>query len=287
MRDLGTSLCAGSAVRRSATPSAECVVTVSTASPDCLTQGTAEALSRALDGNELSRLTRLKDDDARRQYVVAHVLLRTALSAQYPAMPSEWRFRRTPTGESAIVHPPEAAALFFSLSHTRSLVVCAVSATCRVGVDAERVEAGPELAQLAPHVLSEDERNEWAQAGLTTRGDRFYRLWTLKEALLKAVGRGLRTPPSCVGFRLPDGLPPELACLPPELGDRREWSFRTLGLSAMHVCSLAVRIPPDEPLRVQWRNSSVGELAEHACCLQPVTPVPYTAPTAGVVRRTA
>jgi hypothetical protein len=69
---------------------AERVVTVASACPDYLTSETVELLRKVLDKGELSRLVRLKDDDARRQSLVAHVLLRTVFSAHCHVLPSEW-----------------------------------------------------------------------------------------------------------------------------------------------------------------------------------------------------
>jgi len=267
----------------------EYTVTVSTTCPDRLTVESAKALSRLLDKKELSRLRNLKNDDAWRQYLAAHALLRTALSSQHPVMPFEWRFSRTQTGQPMLIHPPAAKALFFSLSHTKGLAVCAVSATAKVGVDAERVDSTIELSQLAPHVFSPIEWKRWAQElPPLERVECFYKLWTLKEALLKATGRGLSVSPSCLSFHFPDGLPPHLAQLPPELGYCEDWSFRAVDFKDLHVCALAAHVPSGEPLRVSWRDYSIKELVNCACQAIPVMTAPCTASTAdGRARKTS
>ena len=243
------------------------------ARPDDLTSESAEILIGVLDETERSRLASLKNNDTRRQYLVGHALMRVTLSAMGPAMPDEWRFDRTPWGQPGICHPQSAASVFFSLSHTMSLVVCAVSAACKVGVDAEKIDASVEVAELAPHVLSEEEREWWHREEPATRASqrsaasqssirlsRFYQLWTLKESLLKTVGRGLHSPPSCLSFRLTDGIPPQLMQLPEELGRRGEWSFRVFEPTQVHVCALTAHVPASEPLRVSWRHVEIEEL---------------------------
>ena len=238
------------------------VVTVMTACPDFLTHETEEALRTALNGEELSRLASLRDDDARQQYLVAHVLLRCALSSQQPVSLSSWQFRRVPSGAPVVAAPLAAMTLSFSLSHTRSLVVCAVSATCKVGVDVEKIEEAVDVHQLALHVLSKGERDEWDREAQSRQAERFYFLWTLKEAFLKAVGQGLRTPPDAVGFRLQQGLHPELVCLPRELGAPGDWSFRTLEISDVHACALAIRITPGKPFLIHLEHASLEELVQ-------------------------
>lgn len=248
------------------------VVTVLTACPDELTRQEAEVLGGLLDEEERSRLGRLQDDDARRQYLVAHALLRIALSLRYPAMPAEWRFRRTPTAQPLIQSPERGVPLFFSLSHTRSLVVCSVSTSWEVGVDVERFDASIDLEPLTPLVYSKEERLWWQQGDTATRVHRFFRLWTLKEALLKATGRGLTIPLSRVGFRVAGGQHPELMNLPPDLGRLRDWSFRMLEPTAEHVCALAVRAPVGAPFLVALTGLSVETLAAQVRRQRPAGP---------------
>lgn len=248
------------------------VVTVMTACPDFLTHETEEALGTALNAEELARLASLRDDDARRQYLVAHVLLRSALSSQHPASLSSWQFRRAPSGAPVVAAPLEAMTLSFSLSHTRSLVVCAVSATCNVGVDVEKIEEAVDVQQLALHVFSKGERDVWVREAQSRQAERFYCLWSLKEAILKAVGRGLRTPPDAVSFRLQRALHPELVCLPRELGEPGDWSFRTLEISDAHACALAVRIAPGMPFLIQMEHASLEELIQCARADHRLTP---------------
>lgn len=271
MINSGASLGKDSEADEPAMPTPRRVVTIVSACSDSLTNKVSETLRKVLDESELSRLASLKNEDLRCQYLVAHALLRTALSVQFSALPSEWRFRRSSSGAPVIEKPIEARGLNFTLSHTQSLVVCAISETCRVGVDAEKIKTDFDLAQLIPHVFSEDEMDEFVQEELETRADRFYHLWTLKEALLKAIGQGLRIKPTSVSFSSPMSLTPELVHLPPELGHRGEWSFRTLGISEMHACALAVRIPPKEPFHIHFKKTAVDKLVKDVQNNEPVT----------------
>ncbi len=216
-----------------------------------------------LDEVERFRLEKLKDDDAQRQYLVAHVLLRTSLSYIHPLKPSEWRFGRTTSGQPVIRYPQSIAPLFFSLSHTRSLVVCAVSPAYRVGVDTEKIENSLDISELVPHVFSEYER-EWLQCDeVPVRLRRFYQLWTLKESLLKAVGVGLKLPPSHISFRFSDASP-ELSQLPAEFGHRGEWTFRIFEPTQAHICALTVETQTTKSLTVSRISQSIKELIGYA-----------------------
>ena len=75
----------------------------------------------------------------------------------------------------------------FSIAHSGGIVLCAVSTDAEIGVDIE---------QIIPIKLADYEEqlteNEWEY--IQTAADQqiaFYKIWTKKEALLKALGRGI------------------------------------------------------------------------------------------------
>jgi 4'-phosphopantetheinyl transferase len=74
----------------------------------------------------------------------------------------------------------------------------ALSEEGEVGVDVERVRELPDLEALAKRCFSAGEWDRFRQLGSEERGRWFFRLWTRKEAVLKAMGTGLLVEPSRV-----------------------------------------------------------------------------------------
>ena len=80
--------------------------------------------------------------------------------------------------------------LDFNITHSGPLVACAIASDRKIGIDVE--EARP--------IDFEDFRNiwrpdEWAAITAPNAGyGTFYRLWTSKEAVMKADGRGMSLP---------------------------------------------------------------------------------------------
>lgn len=91
----------------------------------------------------------------------------------------------------------------FNLSHSHDRVCIAVSAYSPVGVDVERVRSQMEVDKLADLVMSVSEKTAWSQLQKEERQIAFFRLWTRKEAVVKATGEGLfRSLPSfSVGWK--------------------------------------------------------------------------------------
>ena len=237
-------------------------ITFWSASPDGVSSQTAAVFEGVLDDFELSRLKRFRSSDAKRQYLVAHALLRVALSDCHPVRPHEWRFSRSESGKPHLSYPDPIAPVYFSLSHTKSLVVCTVSQRGRIGVDVEWIDPDAEVDDLARRLFSKEEFGWWRNEDPSVRLRRFYEQWTLKESFLKAVGRGLIEEPSCVSFVRTESGWPKLLQIPPGLGSLNNWSFQMLTPTKEHVSSIAINSSISAPcLPVDCRELICDEIA--------------------------
>ena len=91
-------------------------------------------------------------------------------------------------------------ALYFSITHTRGHVFCALSDK-PVGIDAEEMDRNISLA-LADKILSPGERRQYAAAA--DKRLALLTFWVLKEAQVKCEGTGLRGYPVHTDFSLDD-----------------------------------------------------------------------------------
>lgn len=85
---------------------------------------------------------------------------------------------------------PEVPGLCFNLSHSKDLVICAVS-TMDVGCDVEYVRQAPK--KVAERYFGETEK-AFLKDGQSEYDERFFRLWTIKESYMKMTGEGMRLP---------------------------------------------------------------------------------------------
>lgn len=130
---------------------------------------------------------------ARPEHRLARWLVRAALSRVLAVPPERWVFEAPRRGRPFIAGPPEGLGLRFSLSHTPGFLAVAIAAEGAVGLDAEDTSRPGELMGVARRYFTRRELRELdAMATETDRRERFFALWTLKEAYLKAAGLGLR-----------------------------------------------------------------------------------------------
>ena len=89
---------------------------------------------------------------------------------------------------------PECKGIYFNLSHSQDMVLCAVSEN-PVGCDIEKVTNAP--LEVAEHYFSQKECQYIADASNSADADhRFFRLWTLKESYMKMTGEGISLSPN-------------------------------------------------------------------------------------------
>lgn len=142
-----------------------------------------------LDPKERGRAEDFRTTELRAQYIAAHALVRTALSAYGPFRPAEWRYVYGPWGQPTLVGAP--IDLRFSLSHSGRRTAVAVTVGRAVGLDLEAVDPGKDTLPVAKRFFTESEMSLLRGCDDSVRAARFTRLWTVKEAVLKARGVGL------------------------------------------------------------------------------------------------
>ena len=196
-----------------------------------------------LSPEEAAAERRFRVQGARREHLAARALVRTTLSRYADVAPRRWRFANGPQGRPEVAGPADAPPLRFNLSHTRGLVACLVTLELDAGVDVERParRLGDPLA-LARHGFAPAERRALERLGETARRELFFRLWTLKEAYVKARGSGfLALPASRVACEIaPDGV--IRLSLEPELDDPPEaWQMALLAATPEHRLAVAIR----------------------------------------------
>ena len=97
-----------------------------------------------------------------------------------------------------------ADRLQFNVSHCQDHILIGLTLRVPVGVDLERIRPLPNWYALAAHCCSAQELNWLAGRPANDQERDFFRLWTAKEAVLKALGTGLASPPERVTISLPD-----------------------------------------------------------------------------------
>ncbi|MCS7020976.1 MAG: 4'-phosphopantetheinyl transferase superfamily protein [Gemmataceae bacterium] len=157
---------------------------------------------QSLTEMEKDRARRYRSAAARIQFVTCRSALRNWLGHCLDMRPAEVPLTVSENGKPVLAisrqtntqtgtydeHPP--SVLHFNVAHTDGQGIIAL-ARHEVGVDIERVRPIDDIAGLLRRYFTPCEQLWWQRQEESTRLDAFFRLWTCKEAVLKAVGRSL------------------------------------------------------------------------------------------------
>lgn len=213
------------------------------AEPAWLATSTAQCFTPWLSEEEQERWQRFRHEADRQRFLLARALTRSVLANCLQQKPESLQFIRNSHGKPELVQSaatPEQR-LKFNVSHTQGMVVLAVTMADEVGVDVEAVTRDAEMLALAERFFAESETALLRAAVPSQMRDLFFRLWTLKEAYVKARGLGLQLGLDSFAFGMDAALTPSL--LRAEVDDVTRWSCFSLTYAESFRIAVAVASP--------------------------------------------
>lgn len=188
------------------------------------------------------------------QHIVTRALVRTALSHYAEIRPEDWEFSFNSFGRPEVVNINLPCQLSFNLSHCKGLILCAISQNNKIGIDVEKMNPHQSILDVAKGSFSEREVSEMNNLAPEFRTRRFYEIWTLKEAYIKARGMGLSLPLELFSFHLAENQPIRTTFDPLMEENDERWQFRLFSLLSGYQSALALEFPKKSPLEIIVRK---------------------------------
>ncbi len=142
-----------------------------------------------LSADEYQRAMRFHFPIHRQRFIVARAILRQILSYYLKVAPQEIRFAYT-EHEKPYLLSPDNTSLQFNTSHSEDFAIYAFSLNHPIGIDIEKIQDDYNPA-VAERFFSPKENGDLQQLPPQGRIRGFYRIWSRKEAMIKAIGKGL------------------------------------------------------------------------------------------------
>lgn len=144
-------------------------------------------LARVLPSEERERAKSLTPIAARR-FVVARGILRTLLAGFTGTAAEKLRFNYGISGKPSLLDRDD---IHFNISHSADLGLFAFSPDRPVGVDVENERPVRRLLDVAQRFMSDDELRSLVDTAPDERDAAFLKAWVVREARLKAEGKGV------------------------------------------------------------------------------------------------
>jgi len=149
-----------------------------------------------LDAEERVRSGRYLHSGSRRRFILCRAALRAVLCNRLACRGRQLTFGTSGYGKPFAQVDEMPNPISFNVSHSGSHGLIAVASHGRLGVDIEERISRDDLSTLTHAVLGPSEEREFLLLCGIRRIHFFFRMWTLKEALIKALGVGFSQDPS-------------------------------------------------------------------------------------------
>ena len=158
----------------------------------------------SLDERELARRSRFVSPGPRRRFTLCRAALRSVLCRKLGCRNDELEFGVGYYEKPFAIVRRERRPIGFNVSHSGRHGLIAVASGGRVGVDVEELDPRRNLDTLIDSVFTAAERADLDSAEGLQKRRLFFRLWTIKEALIKGTGMGLALNMST--FEVPEAM---------------------------------------------------------------------------------
>lgn len=197
----------------------------------------------SLSRDELDRAYRFVGWADRQRNAVTRAALRSILAEQAQVGPADLAFSVGQAGKPGLAGRPD---ICFNVSHSGDVAVIGVSGGDDVGVDVELPARVHRPQAIAARYFHPSEAACLAELDTARALRGFLRCWTAKEAVAKALGRGVAGYLSTVRVDAHPERP--LALLATPDANRAGWSLHELALPAGRAAVLVAVRAPDVPL---------------------------------------
>lgn len=204
------------------------------------TEAEVTALERCLTADETTRADRFRFTRDRRRFVVARGALRTLLGRVLGPAPEKIGLQYGPEGKPALApaHGSGAEALQFNVAHSHEVALLALARGAELGVDVEYMRELNDAQRIARRFFSAQEVAALLATPAEQQKAAFFRIWTRKEAFIKATGKGLSQPLDAFNVVTNDGQALEYVELD---GAPTRWRLWDLDPGAGYGAALVVR----------------------------------------------
>ncbi len=190
-----------------------------------------------LNSTELNDLANMNNSERRSQYLHSRYHLKQKLSAMTQILPQEIFFEKK--GEGKLVFQFENQQLDFNLSHSADLIALGFTQQGWIGIDLEAIRKSISIVEIAKKYFSAIETNFLlAEKNHEKQKLVFSKLWSGKEALLKAAAGGVFKNVREVNLNCENW---SIAGLPKSFGNPADWQLHFFTEIESYILSVAFR----------------------------------------------
>jgi 4'-phosphopantetheinyl transferase len=190
---------------------------------------------------EREKSERFRLELLRTRHIKCHFLTRWLLGQYLGVDFYNQEFNRNEHGKPSLENERDSNSIYFNISNSENICVFAYTKDGDLGVDVEKIHDLPDMDRIVERFFSPAENEIFCSLPDHDKKTYFFKYWTRKEALLKAMGRGLSFPPDevNVAFDKSDETS-EFFIKTNETNAEREWTLHDISVFDGFASALAL-----------------------------------------------
>ncbi len=204
-----------------------------------------------LSDDERKRAEQFKFDKDRNAYCTTRAVLRELLARYTHQPPESLDFEVNAYGKPELTNACNSQDVQFNVSHSGAYALLAFGKTHPLGVDLERIRDN--VQDITDLLLSSMEKELFNGLTDTQRLASLFHVWTSKEAIIKALGKGFSIPLHDVTVDVDPKHPPTLVGLSAQVGQAADWRLHGLRVDQDYSATLAARAAIGQLRCWDWR----------------------------------
>ena len=211
-------------------------------------------LTAYLSADEIDKANKFHFDRHRSRFIVARSSLRQLLGKYLHTSPNLIKFEYGDRGKPYL-NADSNNCLEFNLSHSQDYALYGFTYNYPIGVDLEYLREMKDAAKIARRFFSPQEFQLLDCLKSEQQQQVFFKLWTAKEAYLKATGTGLADSLTSVDIGL-ERAEPYLKAIQGSVRELRHWSMYPCVPAQNYVGAIAIKaqITPEQVSYWNWRS---------------------------------
>ncbi|MCL2925797.1 MAG: 4'-phosphopantetheinyl transferase superfamily protein [Trichodesmium sp. MAG_R04] len=201
-----------------------------------LSSGKIEELSTILSPDEKDRANRFYFERDKNRFIIARGTLRKILSRYLNIESKKLQFTYSDRGKPYL----QNTSILFNLSHSQDLALYAITKVSLIGIDLEYIRPINDAENLAKRFFSLQEYNLISQLPSQKQQETFLKMWTCKEAYLKATGDGLAGSLEKVEISLTPEKPVEFFSINGDIEEASHWYLYQFIPQPNYIAAVAV-----------------------------------------------
>ncbi|MGB5714370.1 MAG: 4'-phosphopantetheinyl transferase superfamily protein, partial [Waterburya sp.] len=199
-------------------------------------------LAAFLSPDELTRANKFRFPHLKRRFTAARGILRQLLGNYLSIKPNDLTFEYSDRGKPRLSSSKQDSLPNFNLSHSQEYALYGFTYHDPIGVDLEYIREMPDALKIAQRFFSAREYQLIKDAASKEQPALFFKLWTAKEAYLKAVGTGLAGSLDSVDIEFNLARSPRLQAIQGDKAAAADWSLYPCLPATDYVGAIAIKI---------------------------------------------